>query len=166
MSYYPLILNRDNFEAEIGGVKCKGKVSIDENGKVYLCQNETDGGFLADDKLGYKYVWFIGYQDNIQAMSNGVQNLKILSRDDGSLVANVGDIIVHKYGKSEVLAVNGDCFLRSFLSNFDIADCCHKNSEIKKNCWKIEGREEENKAEEYIKYLEEVGRIKDGKILN
>lgn len=171
--YYPLIKNKDTFEAEITGTKCKGKVSIDKNGAVFLCQNEIDetnlcfSKYLCFNKLGYKYAVTIGFQDNIKAMENDVKNLKILSREDGSPVANVGDIIVDKDGdKAEVLAVNGDCFLRSCWNDFDdTTDCWYKNSEIKKNGLKIEGIEED-KAEEYIKYLEKVGRIKKGKIIN
>lgn len=51
------LLNCDGrrFEATINGVKCGGKIRV-ENGYVYLCQNQIDG-YDCKDKYGYKYSY-------------------------------------------------------------------------------------------------------------
>lgn len=48
------------FEGIINGEKCKGRISIDENGDVMLCQNVYDGADPSElgefNKYGYKYT--------------------------------------------------------------------------------------------------------------
>ena len=58
-------MNKDDFEhgdkvtCYIKDVQIKdAKISINENGDVYICQNKKDGS-NADDKLEYKYSWNI-----------------------------------------------------------------------------------------------------------
>lgn len=47
--------NGRRFRAKIEGVKCDGKICV-EDGLVYLCQNEKDGKSCYN-KFGYKYSW-------------------------------------------------------------------------------------------------------------
>ena len=47
--------NGRRFRAKIEGVKCYGKIRV-EDGLVYLCQNEKDGKSCYN-KFGYKYSW-------------------------------------------------------------------------------------------------------------
>ena len=49
-----------SIECKIDGRYIKdAKVSISDNGSVFICQNYRDGA-KAHDRLGYKYSWFIG----------------------------------------------------------------------------------------------------------
>lgn len=47
--------NGRRFRANIEGVKCDGKIRV-EDGLVYLCQNEKNGN-SCNNKFGYKYSW-------------------------------------------------------------------------------------------------------------
>lgn len=47
--------NGRRFRANIEGVKCDGKIRV-EDGLVYLCQNEKKG-LNCTNKFGYKYSW-------------------------------------------------------------------------------------------------------------
>lgn len=49
--------NGRRFRAKIEGVKCDGKIRV-EDGLVYLCQNEKDGKSCYN-KFGYKYSWVL-----------------------------------------------------------------------------------------------------------
>ena len=47
----------DRVTCEIDGIKITdARISINEDGTPYICQNIKDGA-RADDKLGYKYSW-------------------------------------------------------------------------------------------------------------
>lgn len=47
-----------------GKVITDAKISVNNSGIVYICQNERDGSW-ADDKLGYLYAWCIKYNHTI-----------------------------------------------------------------------------------------------------
>jgi len=67
------------FSAEIKGIKCWGKISIDPDGEVFLCQN-VQNGCEAENNLGFEYSWTLdrGTPDEIE--ENQVTELKLLSR--------------------------------------------------------------------------------------
>lgn len=46
------------FKALIKGVSCVGRISINKNGDIFLCQNKQNG-MQANNKLGFKYSWCI-----------------------------------------------------------------------------------------------------------
>lgn len=46
------------FKAAIDGAPCKGRVSVNKNKNVFLCQNE-EFGWSAEDKLGYIFSWWV-----------------------------------------------------------------------------------------------------------
>ena len=50
------------YKCKIEGKPCKGRVSVNDNKEVYLCQNEIDG-IKANNNLGYKYSWNIQHGD-------------------------------------------------------------------------------------------------------
>ena len=56
------------FIAEINGVECQGKVSINGRGAIYLCQDKKNGDDITE-KFGYKYSWIIygGKEEDLQA---------------------------------------------------------------------------------------------------
>lgn len=68
----------DKFTAEIGGVKCSGKIYLEDR-LIYLCQNEKAGAWCSY-RYGYKYSWAIqkGSPKNLKYW--GVKNLKIISQ--------------------------------------------------------------------------------------
>jgi hypothetical protein len=45
------------------------KISINKNGRTYICQNEIDGA-EADDLLGYKYSWVLNNDFTSYALTN------------------------------------------------------------------------------------------------
>jgi hypothetical protein len=60
----------------IDGIKITdAKISIDEDGSVYICQNKKIGA-TPQDKLGYKYSWLILYKDDdFEEEDRGITNL-------------------------------------------------------------------------------------------
>lgn len=65
-------------------VKCKiegkevndAKLSIDNDGSVYVCQNVKQGG-LADHRVGYDYSWYVGDSgDNKRQWAKSVTELR------------------------------------------------------------------------------------------
>ncbi len=69
-------LHGQYFSAEICFKDVVGRISINEDGLAYLCQDEVDGGSTScRDFFGYTYGFYVGNMKNIDS---GVQNLKIL----------------------------------------------------------------------------------------
>jgi hypothetical protein len=46
------------FNAVIDGFETSGKISIDSDGDIFLCQNDCNGA-LTENRHGYKYSWWI-----------------------------------------------------------------------------------------------------------
>jgi hypothetical protein len=46
------------FTATICGTETSGRISIDSDGCIYLCQNDCDGAYV-ENRHGYKYSWKI-----------------------------------------------------------------------------------------------------------
>ena len=68
-------------KCEINGVKIEdAKLSIDQYGCVYICQNKEDDADTTN-MLGYKYSWFLGFGDrNIEHWSRVVTNLRTVAK--------------------------------------------------------------------------------------
>lgn len=73
------------FRCNIMGTPSKGLVSIDENGKIYLCQNQVEGTHI-QEKFGYDYSWQITIIDD-QHMEN--EKNKLALRDFNIEVENL-----------------------------------------------------------------------------
>ena len=57
-----------------------GKISINDYGEVYICQNEIEGG-KADDILKYRYSWFLVHKGkDFHEGNDNVTDLKLLKR--------------------------------------------------------------------------------------
>lgn len=70
-------LHGQYFSAEICFVQCYGRISVNEEGMVYLCQDETAGGGTScRDFFGYKYAFYYPFDSLV--VTSGIQNLKIL----------------------------------------------------------------------------------------
>jgi len=67
------------FKANVNGEDCVGKVSIDEHGVIYLCQNEA-AGKSTPNKLGFNHSWCVdgGSANNLK--THDVLDLVLLSR--------------------------------------------------------------------------------------
>lgn len=74
-------LNGQYFSATIAFDKVVGRISVNENGYAYLCQNEISGGDRCNDLLGYKYAWFV-YDILGDIKKFEVYNLRILIPTD------------------------------------------------------------------------------------
>ena len=73
------------FKAIINGVECEGLLQVEE-GYYFLCQNEICGGGC-EDKLGFKYSYYINHGTDFDLRRNCVENLKIF--DDGEICDKV-----------------------------------------------------------------------------
>jgi hypothetical protein len=69
-------LHGSYFTAEICFTDVVGRISVNSEGFMYLCQNEHHGSTGCEEFFGYKYAWFLMPADN--PILSGVQNLKIL----------------------------------------------------------------------------------------
>jgi hypothetical protein len=89
MSKYPKISELKHgkwFRATIDGADCYGKISIDSDGDIFLCQNSRSGN-SARNKLGFDSSWVIaGKRDGAKTVNylgvfpGQVSELKVLSR--------------------------------------------------------------------------------------
>lgn len=133
-------------KCEIEGVKVNdARISIDRDGDIYICQNERNGAG-AEDKLGYKYSWWIKNGSNDKLKLEGITNLCSAERTLRDMV--VGDVIVDKEGYIvKVLAICGEAFLRSFWDDFNRASCSwYTFTEAENAGWKL--KEEPQKVRE------------------
>ena len=84
---------------EIDGIKITdAKISIDESGNPFICQNEVDGS-EAEDKLGYKYSWLL----TKDFTSIDVKNLKPVKETIRDI--EIGDILIRDGDEQMVLDV-------------------------------------------------------------
>ena len=84
------------FKATIDGVDCVGKVSINDSGKVFFCQNHSElNGSDASNKLGFYHSW---------VLDDNVKKLKLLSRKPASFKTPVA---LPKIGTYSVILVDG-----------------------------------------------------------
>ena len=98
---------------EINGTKITdARISIDEYGTPYICQNERSGAYT-EDKLGYKYSWEISKDFTDVA----VINLRPLEKDWDTL--QVGDEIKGLHEKRTVLGVCGRAIFISWAGDKD-----------------------------------------------
>lgn len=90
---------------EIHGTEIKDvKISIDEGGAAYVCQNVVPG-VNAQNKLGYKYSWvFADKDEDIEEWECGVKNLRTAEKtlDDFSTL-EIGDVLVDRDGDERTI---------------------------------------------------------------
>jgi hypothetical protein len=100
---------------EIQGKKVTdARISIDEDGTPYICQNEING-LNTDTKLGYKYSWRLT-EDFTHLSVTNLKPLTLAEKDIGDITSyEVGDILYNKDIKCK-RKVLGICGLVVFLS--------------------------------------------------
>lgn len=109
---YPTIKHKDKVSCEIHGTKITdARIKIKEDKSVFICQNLKENSDIHTNKMGYKYIWFIGYDDCLEISYNGVTNFRIHERDDGSPVFMYGDEIEVDGGILTVAGILGDSCL-------------------------------------------------------
>lgn len=104
---------------EINEVKIDdAKISIDKDGKVFICQN-TCSGIHTDYKLGYKYSYQILEKNERYDEEYSIAvNLKFIPRTLEDLVE--GDVVINSYGyEKKILGVCGKVYMMSVSNNFD-----------------------------------------------
>jgi len=57
------------------------KVSINDNGAIYICQNQVAGA-IALDLLGYETSWYIGSVNGFRSMPHDITNFKLVVKDN------------------------------------------------------------------------------------
>ena len=63
------------FKASIHNIPVEGRIQVEE-GRIYLCQDVSNGS-ICEDKLGFKYSWYIGDGSEMTLTKNNVSNLCI-----------------------------------------------------------------------------------------
>lgn len=151
------ITHGDHVEFVYGDCDRKGIVRINYAGEVFI-DSKTD-------------TYSIGYIDDITAYDNNVKNLRIIKRDDGTPIFNVGDVIDDTYNdiKAKVLMIKGDVVLLSRASDFNEAGILYTFKELQKAGWKskksIDEDDKKKKIKDAIKLLEDEGTLVDGKVI-
>lgn len=168
-------MNKSDFKhgqrvtCEIKGTKITDAVvSIDEDGYMFICQNEKPGD-KADNKLRYIYSWCIYSPDDSNSFDKQVENESVTNlRPLSGFYPQVNDIVIDEVGvERKVLEVLTQSFLVSRTDDFDVIITWYTFKEAEKCGWKIKGQEEEtltisghiykkSDVEDKLKDLEEV----------
>ena len=140
---------------EIYGTKITdAKISIDEYGTPFICQNEKDG-VSAENKLGYKYSWRL----NKDFTNDYVTNLKPFNKTIRDV--EIGDIIVDKYyneNKRMVLDVREKIVGLSRDDNFEVFNSFFTFEELEES-YKLKDEPEEEIEELTVEQIcKELGR--------
>lgn len=98
------------FSSVIGEFKAKGKISVNNYGDVFLCQNERDG-FRADEMFGFSYSW--GIQDDTELVwdKNHLKSITILdppSSIDPRWDWKDGEIAIRQKEQYKVCRIHND----------------------------------------------------------
>jgi len=141
-------------KCEINGTKIDdARLSIDDYGKVFICQNLKDGQSV-DNRLGYRYSWKFSFKnENIANWISGITNLESIE-DSGSM--RVGDIVIDNEGfERKVLEVLPNMFaysyiLDSYINNVEGFANWITFSKAKKSGWKLKDQEGSEKQETFL----------------
>ena len=106
---------------DIAGTKIDdARISIDRDGRLYVCQNIKKGG-VAYNKLSYKYSWYLlSKNDDYYDGREEVANLKFFPRTLDTL--EEGDVLLDPDGcKFMVLGICGKVYFLSEENDFSRA---------------------------------------------
>ena len=118
------------------------RISIDDGGTVYICQNKNKG-VAAFYKFGYMYTWKIADKNQSHVDGNhSVENLKLLDRTLDDL--EDGDVVVTSRGeKRKVLGICGTACFLSLCDNFRKAGTFLSIEELKDEYYTLKQEEPE-----------------------
>jgi hypothetical protein len=71
------------FRAKIQNEECVGRVSINDRGRVYLCQDDVSGA-TTSERFGFENSWCVESGSKSELSFNDVENLRLLSRKPAS----------------------------------------------------------------------------------
>lgn len=135
----PNLLNCNNtaFTATIEEAKVSGKIRV-EDGKVFLCQNGKNGS-SCNDKLGYKFSWFVRDGSEISLENNSVTNFKLhftKSQAENYKDWRVGDILTHSEDELIVIFRSGELVVCKY-SDGGQATSNYTCDELYNNGWRL-----------------------------
>ena len=117
--------HNDGVTCSIKGTKItNARISIDEDGTPYICQNEQNGG-QAENKLGYKYSWALerDFTDSL------VTNLKLAEDKSEKTWDNLdyGDVIEGpiENQRTILVAFPNNVYAVSFNDNKNMSSCTY-----------------------------------------
>ena len=134
---------------EIDGTKITdARVSIDEDGTSFICQNKKDG-LSAENKLGYKYSWSL--TDSI------VTNLKPFNKTIRDV--EIGDILIRDGEEQMVLDVREKIIGLSEYYDFNSFCNFYTFEELERYGYKLKDEPEEEVEELTVEQVcKELGR--------
>lgn len=170
----------DEFRCKIQGVEARGKITIEDDGDVYLCQN-VHVGHVCKDMKGFDNSWWVGDVGRDVSSDSCINGHQMVT--DFELILDPADIRCWKTGD---IITNGEYFRRILFINQWVIACANGNRKLEKidtepaqavrSYAEFLGRcpgyylyhkpAEPTEEEKAIALLEKAGRIKDGKILD
>lgn len=134
------------------------RISIDKDGRPFICQNKRDGRDAAD-KLGYKYSWEL----NKEFEDSNVTNLRLAEKSFD--YPEIGDEYVDDRGNSRfVLGVAGRAiFLSSAKDKYSFVYCTTKENLLKRGYTIVQDEPTEMTLEEIEKLVGKKVKIVDKK---
>jgi hypothetical protein len=146
---------------EINGVKIDdAKISIDNDGMIYICQNYVDGGTTIN-KLGYKFTYYTSISEESDDLDDRVyriKNIHFLPRTLDDL--EEGDVLVDVAGdgyEKTVLGVCGKVFFLSQTFSHESFDTGYTVEDLKIYGWTIKQEQQEEEITELT--LEDVAKL-------
>ena len=138
---------------EIYGTKITdAKISINEDGTPYICQNEKDGT-CAEDRLGYEYSW----QLNKDFTNDNVTNLKPFNKTIRDV--EIGDILIRDGEEQMVLDVREKIIGLSEYYDFNSFCNFYAFEELERYGYKLKDEPEEKIEELTVEQVcKELGR--------
>ena len=132
------------------------RISIDKDGRPFICQNKRDGRDAAD-KLGYKYSWEL----NKEFEDSNVTNLRLAEKSFD--YPEIGDEYVDDRGNSRfVLGVAGRVIFLSSAKDKDSFDCIYTKEKLIKHGYIIVQDEPNEETAEMT--LEEIEKLVGKKV--
>lgn len=157
----PTFKHGDRVTCEINGIKITdAKISIDEDGTPFICQNEFIG-WNAENKLGYKYSYKLDKDFNCSICGVGcVMNIRPLEKTWDNI--EVGDVLKNTSGRKRwVLGVCGRAIFVSILNDPNRSDVGYYiKEELIKIGYTIDQPEQKDEVEELTmeQVCQELGR--------
>ena len=105
----------DRVKCTIDGTEIDdAKISIDEDGTPFICQDDERGGCAAEENFGYKYQWIL----DEDFTDPSVTNLRLAEKSFDS--PEIGDEYINQNGESQVvLGVAGRVIFLSSVEDKD-----------------------------------------------
>lgn len=153
--------NQKVLSCEIDGTKItNAKISIDEDGWVYICQNEIDGS-SAGDNLGYEYSWRTLYKDEYFKEGRCCVTNLILDTKPTWETLKKGDVLEGEDGEITVLETLGEVIFCHHSDDEEQEPFTYSITELKSRGYTIkDSQPESDDLQKAIDLLNESGKYK------